>query len=64
MSDIQQAAKWMQEGKKVRRALWAPSYFIRSTRAGFFHDDQGVMLTWLMVEDLLADDWEIFEWIN
>jgi hypothetical protein len=64
MSDIRQAAKWLQEGKKVRRALWEKKAYLRLTAAGFFNDNQGVPASWLMAEDLLAEDWIVFEYIN
>lgn len=67
MADIKQAAKWMQEGKKVKRHLW-----IRDQRIGHYGDgDSCVDLFYsdgrkqvhepfvLMSLDLLADDWEI-----
>jgi hypothetical protein len=64
MADVKQAAKWMQEGKKVHREFWAKSAFIRATPSGFFRDDRGEEASWLMVEDLLAEDWAVFEYIN
>ena len=64
MADAIQAAKWMTEGKKVRRENWAPEHFIRETPAGFFRDDRRRPTDWLMAEDLLAEDWGIFEYIN
>jgi hypothetical protein len=64
MADIQQAAKWMTEGKRVRRANWSPQYFIGETPHGFLLDDRKENPSWLMIEDLLADDWQEFVWIN
>lgn len=64
MADVKQAAKWLREGKKVRREIWGGPLFIRPTGAGFFRDDRKLPADWLMVEDLLAEDWEIFEWVN
>lgn len=65
MADIQQAAKWMMEGKKVRRARWAEvPCFLQSTRYGFLEDYRREPPNWLMIDDVLADDWEIFEWVN
>jgi hypothetical protein len=64
MSDIKQAAKWLLEGKKVRRAMWEKKAYLRLTPAGFFNDNHGVPACWLMAEDWLAEDWEIFEWLN
>ena len=67
MADIQQAARWLDEGKKVTRPEFkTKGSFCANDTAGFieweskrntttqFHD----MLT---VDDLLADDWEIAE---
>ena len=58
MADIKQAAKWMQEGKTVRRegANWA----VRSIRGGYTVSPRGNTVA-CMVDDLLADDWEIAE---
>ena len=64
MADIKQAARWMHEGKKVRRENWTPRYFINETPYGFLQDDRKENPTWLMVEDWLADDWQIFEYTN
>ena len=64
MKDIKDAAKWLREGKKVRRTMWEKSAYIRLTPAGFFNDHNGVAAVWLMAEDLLATDWEEFTWLN
>ena len=64
MKDIKDAAKWLREGKKVRRTMWEKSAYIRLTPAGFFNDHNGVTAVWLMAEDLLAEDWEIFEYTH
>jgi hypothetical protein len=75
MADIKQAAKWMEEGKVVRRLEFkGKDVAFKSGPFGFIHycdffrtsvDEDGhpwtVMLT---VDDLLAEDWEIFEWVN
>jgi hypothetical protein len=61
MADIKQAAKWMQEGKKVRRSVWgilsidAPYGTIRNSRV-LRNDNFSLNL-----EDVLADDWELAE---
>lgn len=56
MADIKQAAQWMQEGHTVRRkaAEWA----MRSTPSGYTIAPSGGTVA-CMVEDLLAEDWEI-----
>lgn len=63
MADIKQAAKWMQEGNKVRRVIWPSGYYwlpwgdhvlielhapLQEPKDALFGFD-----------DLLADDWEI-----
>lgn len=64
MSDIRQAAKWLQEGKKVRRASWNEGFYLRERPSGFLADERGKPADWLMVEDLVADDWVVFEYVN
>ena len=56
MADIKQAAKWMNEGKKVKRVCWWSGY----CHAPFATvvDDYGKN-TEFSVMELLADDWEI-----
>ena len=54
----------MLEGKKVRRGFWTQGEFIRRSTAGFFRDSDGHEVVWLLVSDLLAEDWEEFVWIN
>lgn len=62
MADIKQAAKWMREGKRVRRNGWHHCY--REERGqivddGLGHTDyQGYEID-TCTSDLLADDWEI-----
>lgn len=65
MADIKQAAKWMAQGKRVKRSLW-----LRDQRIGcaqsecieLFYTD-GIRKVHepfvLMNSDLLTDDWEI-----
>jgi hypothetical protein len=69
MADIKQAAKWMEQGKKVRRKGW------RNPKAGYFlADSEGSIFAygaateyelapWKITQlvTLLADDWEIAE---
>ena len=61
MADIQQAAKWIQEGKHARRPNFGSGYFltkdandylIATSHAGKRRKAQ------LTTDDLLADDWE------
>lgn len=62
MADIKQAAKWMQEGKRVRRPSWPRYEYLEANG-----DDRPVMYWRRFKEsarvpclrDLLADDWEI-----
>jgi hypothetical protein len=63
MADIKQAVRWMQEGKKVKRAIWKNSFFY--TPPGFVSvmDETGVG-TNILTNELLADDWQIVEEAN
>jgi hypothetical protein len=58
MADIKQAAKWMQEGKKVRRSTWEAGYCHAPHVKVIDEDDKK---TSFFVNELLADDWEIAE---
>jgi hypothetical protein len=64
MADIKVAATWLREGKKVRRASWNEGFYLRERPSGFLNDDRGQNADWLMVEDLLSDDWQEFIWAN
>lgn len=71
MADIKQAAKWMQQGKRVKRSYWSTD--VRSDdyhRPWLLYDKDTRVMTvsrggnnWsgpdFIVDDLLADDWEI-----
>ena len=65
MADIKQAAKWMQEGKRVRRPnymdkgsyFFAGSDFIHYFSASLGREIEDALEN----KDLLADDWEIAE---
>ena len=61
MADIKQAAEWMRQGKKVRRAesLDGCSYMLskHSIRVVFNDEHTAIFFN----DDLLADDWEICE---
>ena len=76
MADIKQAAKWMTEGKSVRRARWPRgellvytehSYsqmMMVSTTPNTFVVSEKIPSTTAMslrLESLLANDWEIAE---
>jgi hypothetical protein len=58
MADIKQAAKWMEEGKKVIRTYngWDKFVFWESAGGSVYLDNDTLFL-----EDLIADDWEIFD---
>lgn len=58
MADIKQAAEWLKEGKSVRRAWWGPPAWISSELHALIRDN-GHMAYKPMLDDLLADDWEI-----
>jgi hypothetical protein len=60
MSDIKQAAKWMQEGKRVESfsARRSSGIYAREQDGEFFTMRTGIRVR-LTMDDLLADDWEI-----
>jgi hypothetical protein len=66
MADIKQAAKWLQQGKKVRRSSWGFADFCLITVEiddGTNHIEPFDEI-WTMhwePEDFLAEDWEIKE---
>jgi len=60
MADIKQAAKWMDEGKKVTRKGCRGNWVFRRGTEGeicLSRNSNPIIFT----EDLLADDWEIAE---
>ncbi len=58
MSDIKQAAKWIDEDKVVKRAAWLYEGKWDGLRKA--HTPTGLLgRTGLDLEDLLAEDWEI-----
>jgi len=69
MANIMQAAKWMQEGKRVRRGFHANTISLAPLKVAFcpawirvFENGRpakGQRLAPFDPEDLLADDWEI-----
>lgn len=74
MADIKQAAKWMQEGRLVRRPHYGTrglsgESFPVAIRAEQGHTDEGLVAVCachgrpkhFAIESLLADDWEIAE---
>lgn len=68
MADIRQAGMWIQERKLVRRSSWAPGVYYGSKDSSFkiyLYDGTGVPeVAFFAAGDLLAEDWEIFEWLN
>jgi|GEM_PF-3495460 hypothetical protein len=65
MADIKQAAKWMQEGKRVRRPKWPPLYWWLIPKrfpVVQLHSPKGATQDAMMgADELLAEDWEIDE---
>jgi hypothetical protein len=72
MADIKQAAKWLQEGKNVRRSSWTEYEWTGmldgddeddpEARVALFYCETGQELVSAMfASDLLAEDWEIAE---
>lgn len=65
MADIKMAAKWMQEGKHVRRSGWdekCPNWFA-DWNENIELDGRERVANDVFLEccDILADDWEIAE---
>lgn len=61
MSDIKQAAKWMLNGERVRRAEWGKSsvtFNMGNLDESYVRDDRGAIAE-MSAEELLAEDWEI-----
>ena len=61
MADIKQAAKWLKEGKKVRRRLWKKWYPPWVLIDGEVRLDHVVEDSCVGISELLAEDWEISE---
>jgi hypothetical protein len=63
MASIQQAARWMRQGKHVRRPKWPPLYWWRIAKSFpvvQLHSPNGDTQDAMMgADELLADDWEI-----
>jgi hypothetical protein len=60
MADIRQAAKWMKEGKSVKRASWgdSPVQLHVCDLFAAVHDDLDREATFTAIE-LEAEDWKI-----
>lgn len=63
MADIKQAAKWMIDGKHVRRRGWAVTYAtpLGGGKVALMEDREVARDAYFWANDLLADDWEIAE---
>lgn len=63
MADIKQAAKWMQEGKRVRVKDWDDEWpSLESADGCIIHSKKPPRKApELDVDDLLSNDWEIAE---
>ena len=67
MANIQQAARWLNDGEKVTRPEFkTEGSFYSNDTAGFIeweskHPAHGQFHDMIEVADLLADDWEIAE---
>ena len=59
MADIKQAAKWMQEGEKVRRPVWYGKLCCYVEGHRILYSDKEIYD--MYIKDLLADDWELVE---
>jgi len=66
MASIQQAARWVREGKRVYRTSQPRSFNVGSPKdssLGPWTMGDGSEAS-MYTQDLLAEDWEIFEWVN
>ena len=61
MADIQQAAKWMQEGKRVYSQCSQRMYPIYMNEFEIFYQAHNGVKTFITLPDVLANDWEIAE---
>lgn len=59
MADIKQAAKWMQEGRRIRRPEWHGTLYCYAQGHRILYSDRERYE--MYVPDLLAYDWEIAE---
>lgn len=62
--DIKQAAKWMAEGKQVRRAFWGVGEHLRmdlSDRGNKLVVDEEGYEIFILLTSLLAEDWEVVD---
>ncbi len=60
MADIKQAAKWMKEGKRVKRADWRAEFGTISTQGLIYWlNDDSKPKGYFSTTDLLADDWQL-----
>lgn len=59
MANIQQAAKWMQEGKRVRREEWQGGASLMLDAGGFVVWTRTGTEFLVQLHNLLATDWEI-----
>lgn len=62
MANIQQAAKWMEQGKRVESfsARRSSGIYAYEGTGDFFSANSGVRIK-ITLDDLLADDWELAE---
>lgn len=71
MADVKKAAQWLREGKPVRRLGWKPSesmpigmpshWALVEGEHGLIYDSVLLLPVWMLVDSLLAEDWEIAE---
>lgn len=60
--DIKWAAEQMMQGKAVRRSSWGNRHFyIKLSTAGYISEVDKFLPWTIHVDDLFADDWEIYE---
>lgn len=60
--DIKWAAEQMMKGKAVRRSSWGNTHFyIKLSTAGYISEIDRFIPWTIHVDDLFADDWEIYE---
>lgn len=65
MADIKQAAEWLKQREKIRRALWKPTggwpiYVVANEGDCVVREDTGSHFSFYSY-DLAAEDWELAE---
>ena len=60
MSDFNQAIKWLEEGKKIRRSGWFSDIFLKEDTAGNIYDESSDLRHYFTRNDFEAKNWETY----